>query len=58
MIPMLAHFPRLWPLFPILLGVGAGALLVASLGSGGGGGKKKAKIAALKARVEALERKP
>jgi hypothetical protein len=55
---MLAYIPRLFPLFPVLLGAGAGALLVAALNSGGGGGKKKTKIAALKARVEALERKP
>jgi hypothetical protein len=52
---MLAFIPLL-PLVPILLGAGAGAVTVAACKSGDGG-KKKAKIAALKARIEALERK-
>jgi hypothetical protein len=54
---MLAFIPVLIPLVPILLGAGAGAVTVAVCSSGDGG-KKKAKIAALKARIEALERKP
>lgn len=54
---MLAFIPLLFPLVPVLLGAGAGAVTVAAFKSGDGG-KKKAKIAALKARIEALERKP
>ena len=54
---MLAFIPLILPLVPVLLGAGAGAATVAAVKSGGGG-KKKAKIAALKARIEALERKP
>jgi hypothetical protein len=50
---MLAFIPVLFPLVPVLLG--AGAATVAACGSGD---KKKAKIAKLKARIEALERKP
>jgi hypothetical protein len=54
---MLAFIPLLFPLVPVLLGAGAGAVTVAAIKTGDGG-KKKAKIAALKARIEALERKP
>lgn len=54
---MLAFIPLLFPLVPVLLGAGAGAVTVAACTSPGNG-KKKAKIAALKARIEALERKP
>jgi len=52
---MLAFIPLFIPLVPLLLGAGAGAVAVAACKSGG---KKKAKIAELKARIEALERKP
>jgi hypothetical protein len=54
---MLAFIPLLFPLVPVLLGAGAGAVTVAACKSGDSG-KKKAKIAVLKARIEALERKP
>jgi hypothetical protein len=53
---MIAFIPLLYPLVPVLLGAGAGAVTVAACKSVDGG-KKKAKIAALKARIEALERK-
>jgi hypothetical protein len=53
---MLAFIPLLFPLVPLVVGAGAGAVAVAAIKSDGG--KKKAKIAALKARIEALERKP
>jgi hypothetical protein len=55
---MLAFIPLLFPLVPVLLGAGAGAVTVAAVNGKSSGGKKKAKIAALKARIEALERKP
>jgi hypothetical protein len=54
---MLAFIPLLFPLVPVLLGAGAGAVTVAAC-KPSTGGKKKAEIAALKARIEALERKP
>jgi len=41
---------------PVLVGAGAGAATVAACTTGGG--KKKAKIERLKARIEALERRP
>jgi hypothetical protein len=50
---MLAFIPVLFPLVPALLGAGVGAAAVAASKSD----KKKAKIAKLKARIEALERK-
>jgi hypothetical protein len=53
---MLAFIPLLFPLVPLLVGAGAGAVTVAACTADGG--KKKAKIAKLKARIEALERKP
>jgi hypothetical protein len=53
---MLAFIPVLFPLVPLLVGAGAGAATVAACNPGGG--KKKAKIERLKARIEALERKP
>jgi hypothetical protein len=53
---MIAFIPVLFPLVPVLLGAGAGATAVAL--SRGGSGRRKAKIAALKARIEALERRP
>lgn len=53
---MLAFIPVLFPLVPLLIGAGAGAVTVAACSKPEG--KKKAKIAALKARIEALERKP
>jgi hypothetical protein len=53
---MLAFIPVLFPLVPMLIGAGAGAATVAACHSKPEG-KKKAKIAALKARIEALERK-
>jgi hypothetical protein len=53
---MLAFIPRFFPLVLLLVGAGAGAVILAACTSGGG--KKKAKIASLKARIEALERKP
>jgi hypothetical protein len=52
---MLAFIPVLFPLVPVLIGAGAGAATVAVCSTGD---KKKAKIARLKARIEALERKP
>jgi hypothetical protein len=52
---MLAFIPFIIPLVPLVLGAGLGAAAVAASKSDG---KKKAKIAALKARIEALERKP
>lgn len=52
---MLAFIPVLFPLIPVLLGAGVGAAVVAACKSDNG---KKAKIAKLKARIEALERKP
>ena len=52
---MLAFIPLLVPLVPLLLGAGAGAATVAACKSPG---KNKAKIAQLKVRIEALERKP
>jgi hypothetical protein len=52
---MLAFIPVLFPLVPVLIGAGAGAATVAACSPGD---KKKAKIAKLKARIEALERKP
>ncbi|MGA2016344.1 MAG: hypothetical protein ABSH26_05270 [Opitutaceae bacterium] len=52
---MIAFIPVIIPLLPVLLIFGAGAATVAACKSGG---KKKAKIAELKARIEALERKP
>lgn len=54
---MLAFIPLLLPLVPVLLGAGAGAVTVAAC-QPAKNGKKKAEIAALKARIEALERKP
>jgi cell division protein FtsB len=54
---MLAFIPLLFPLVPLLIGAGAGAATVAAC-SNQPKGKNKAKIAALKARIEALERKP
>ena len=54
---MIAFIPVLFPLVPVLLGAGVGAATVAACSSKSGG-KKKAKIAELKARIEALERKP
>jgi len=54
---MLAFIPILFPLVPLLIGAGAGAVTVAACSSKPDG-EKKAKIAALKARIEALERKP
>jgi hypothetical protein len=51
---MLAFIPILLPLVPVLLGAGAGAAMVAACSSTD---KKKTKIAKLKARIEALERK-
>jgi hypothetical protein len=51
---MLAFIPIFFPLVPVLLGAGAGAATVAACSSAD---KKKAKIAKLKARIEALERK-
>jgi hypothetical protein len=51
---MLAFIPILFPLVPVLLGAGAGAAAVAACSSTD---KKKAKIAKLKDRIEALERK-
>jgi cell division protein FtsB len=53
---MLAFIPLFFPLVPVLIGAGAGAATVAVCKSDGG--KRKAKIAKLKARIEALERKP
>jgi hypothetical protein len=50
------HFPMMLILFGVLLGIIAMAAIAS--GKSGGGGKKKAKIAALQARVDALERKP
>jgi hypothetical protein len=57
---MIAFIPVLFPLVPLLVGAGAGAATVAACNSGKSksGGGKKAEIAALKARIEALERKP
>jgi hypothetical protein len=52
--PMIAFIPVLFPLVPVLLGAGAGAATVAACSTTD---KKKAKIARLKARIEALERK-
>jgi hypothetical protein len=52
---MIAFIPVIIPLLPVLLGFGAGAAAVAACRSGG---KRKAKLAELKARIEALERKP
>lgn len=51
----LAFIPILFPLVPLLVGAGAGAVTVAACTADSG--KKKAKIAKLKARIEALERK-
>jgi hypothetical protein len=53
--PMIAFIPVLFPLVPVLLGAGAGAATVAACSTSD---EKKAKIARLKARIEALERKP
>ena len=55
---MLAFIPLRFPLVPVLLGAGAGAVTVAACKSDSGSGKRKAKIAALRARIEALERRP
>jgi hypothetical protein len=52
---MLAFIPLLVPLVPLLLGAGAGAATVAACKSPV---NNMAKIAQLKARIEALERKP
>jgi hypothetical protein len=52
---MLAFIPLLFPLVPVLLGAGAGAATVAVCKADD---KKGRKIAKLKARIEALERKP
>jgi gas vesicle protein len=52
---MLAFVRGVFPLIPLLLGACAGALAVMAWRPGGG---NKARIAALRARVEALERKP
>jgi hypothetical protein len=52
---MLAFIPLLFPLVPVLLGAGAGAATVAVCQKDD---KRKTKIAKLKARIEALERKP
>jgi hypothetical protein len=52
--PMIAFIPVLFPLVPVLLGAGAGAATVAACSTTD---KKKAKIAKLKARIDALERK-
>ena len=51
---MIAFIHVFLPVIPALLLFGAGAATVAACKSGG---KKKARIAELKARVEALERK-
>jgi hypothetical protein len=51
---MLAFVRAFFPVIPLLLGVCLGVLLAAAFKRGG---KKKARIAELKARVEALERK-
>jgi hypothetical protein len=55
---MIAFIPVLFPLVPLLLGAGVGAATVAACTTPKTGGKKKAQIAQLKARIEALERKP
>jgi len=52
---MLAFIPVALRVIPALLLFGAGAATAAACRSAG---RKKAKIAELKARVEALERKP
>jgi hypothetical protein len=54
---MLAFMHPLFPLALVLLGAAAGAVIVAAC-TPRKGGKKKAEIAALKARIEALERRP
>ena len=51
---MIAFIRHVFPLIPLLLGVCLGALAVMALRPSGG---KKAKIAGLRARVDALERK-
>ena len=56
---MLAFIPVLFPLVPVLIGAGVGATAVAACNSKETcESKKEAEIAALKARIEALERKP
>ena len=50
----LAFIPVFVPLVPLIFGGAVGGSVVAIASSNGG--KKKAKIAALKARIEALER--
>jgi len=52
---MLAFIPLLFPLVPVLIGAGAGAATVAVCANDD---KKSRKIAKLKARIEALEKKP
>lgn len=51
---MIAFVRVVFPLIPILLVACAAGLITAACR---GGGRKKAKIAELKARIEALERK-
>jgi precorrin-6B methylase 2 len=52
---MIAFIPLIVPLVPLIIGAGTGAVAVAACTSESG--KRKAKIAKLKARIEALERK-
>jgi hypothetical protein len=52
---MIAFVRVVFPLIPILLGACAGALAVMACRPSG---KNKARIAELRSRVEALERKP
>jgi hypothetical protein len=52
---MLAFVPLLFPRVPVLIGAGVGAATMAACKSDD---RKKAKIAKLRARIEALERKP
>jgi hypothetical protein len=52
---MLAYVRVMFPLFPLLVGACLGALAAAALRPRG---RNRARIAELKARIEALERKP
>jgi hypothetical protein len=52
---MFAFIPQMFPLVPVILGAGAVTVTACSSMKSG---KKRAKIAALKARIEAPERKP
>jgi ABC-type microcin C transport system permease subunit YejB len=52
---MLAFTRMMFPLVPLLLGICLGALAVMASRPGG---RNKARIAELRARIEALERKP